>query len=143
MSGSSGQAPHLRWLLAMNRKLIWAGLVVLAAGVLAGFLPVRSHGTGCGSAFNASSDAGSADLDAAIRRDRAGLPPGESTGEVAESCDSLRSLVRIPAIVLVAVGGGLAAGAWVLDTRRAVRAEGGAMFLGRPVRPRPDDDPEK
>lgn len=126
----------------MNHKLIWAGIAVLAAGLLTGFLPLRAHGTSCGSAFVASDDATVADLSTAIRRDQQGLPvEGSGTG-VSDSCDSMRSLVRIPAIVLLALGGGLAAGVWVVDSRRAVRAEGGAMFLGRPVgRRRDDEDP--
>jgi hypothetical protein len=69
------------------RVLLWVGLVTLGAGVLVGLLPLASQGESCGSAFHA----------------------GNPFLTAAPTCDDLRSLVRVPGIVLVVLGAGLSA----------------------------------
>lgn len=66
------------------KVLSWVGLVLLAVGLLVGLLPLSSQGEGCGSAFRAANPF---------------LTP--------PSCDDIRSLVRIPAVVLLVLGAGL------------------------------------
>lgn len=93
---------------AVNRTLIWVGIVLLAAGLITGFVPVSTHGASCGSAFHGSRDATVADYSRAIEWDQRGLgvPADGSLSAVSDACDSLRSVVRIPALVLTVIGGG-------------------------------------
>lgn len=81
------------------KVLSWVGLAVLAVGVLVGLIPVSSGGSSCGSAFFGSDDAYVSDLVDSF----SGI-----SGSSAESCDGLRSVIRVPAIVLLVIGGGLA-----------------------------------
>lgn len=75
--------------------LIAAGL--LLAGLAIGLIPVSSSGVNCGSAFIASDDAHVADLVGT-------MSGGLGTQGAAASCDSLRSLVAIPAWVFLGLG---------------------------------------
>ncbi|OPG13875.1 hypothetical protein [Microbispora sp. GKU 823] len=65
-------------------------LVLLAVGLVVGFMPVSYQGVNCGSAFAASGDALVSDLTEGTR--------------VASSCDDARGLLRLPAYALVGVG---------------------------------------
>jgi hypothetical protein len=80
------------------KVLSWVGLAVLGVGALVGLIPVSSGGASCGSAFFGSDDAYVSDLVDSF----SGV-----SGSRADSCDDLRSLVRIPAIVLLVLGAGL------------------------------------
>jgi hypothetical protein len=104
----------------VNRRLIWIGLVVLAAGLIIGFSPLSARGASCGSAFTGSKDATAADYSRAIERDQRGLgvPGGGSLTAVSDACDSLRSVVRIPALTLTILGGGPALWVWAASGRR-------------------------
>jgi hypothetical protein len=75
-----------------------AGLVLLLAGLLLGFLPRSAQGVTCGSAFVASGKPYVSDL------------LGETRGARADCVDT-RSGARTPAIVLLSVGGALTLGA--------------------------------
>lgn len=104
----------------MNRTLIWVGIVLFAAGVIVGVMPLSARGVSCGSAFHRSSATDSADYARAIQRDQRGLGlPDGSLTSAAEACDSLRSIVQVPAVVLLVAGGGLAVGVWFVQGRRA------------------------
>lgn len=70
--------------------------LMLAAGLVAGFVPVSSQGANCGSAFHKSDDADVSDLTNTMT--------GYGSTSAADSCDSLRSVVRIPALALIGVG---------------------------------------
>lgn len=102
----------------MKRALVWAGVVVLAAGILTGLAPLSSHSVDCGSALIAS------DADPALVE--------------ASSCDSLRSLARIPALILGLAGVALLAAGWWGGSRE-VDLRGHRRFLGRPVGRGPDE----
>jgi hypothetical protein len=102
-----------------RRKLIWIGVALLAAGLITGFSPLSARGASCGSAFHESRDAAVADYTRAIEQDQGLLgADGGSLTSVSDSCESLRSVVRIPALVLTVLGGGLALGVWAADGRR-------------------------
>lgn len=78
-----------------SKALAVIAFIVLGAGALTGFIPVSSQGANCGSAFVESRDASVSDLTDAFM--------GQS-GNAAETCKDLRSIVRIPALVLLGVG---------------------------------------
>jgi hypothetical protein len=81
----------------MNAKVLaLIGAVMLVAGLIVGFIPVSSGGSGCGSAFAASSDAHVSDLVNAM---------SGRESSIREQCDSLRSIIAIPAWVLLGLGG--------------------------------------
>lgn len=105
------------------RKLIWAGIITIGVGLIVGFTPVSSHSASCGSAFIRSDDADTADLTHAIQRDSQGLGLPADRGSLsaaADACDSLRSVVRIPAFALLLVGAGLAVVPYATQQRRAL-----------------------
>jgi hypothetical protein len=77
------------------KALAVAAAVLIGAGALTGFIPVTSQGTNCGSAFVRSGDAFSRDLTLSMRG-------GYGTAEY--TCSDLRSILRIPALILIGVG---------------------------------------
>jgi hypothetical protein len=90
-----------------SKALKWIAFIVFGAALVAGLMPVTSQGENCGSAFIASRDASVADLTQALMgRD----------GDAAASCEDLRSILRIPAIIMLGIsvitliGSGLASG---------------------------------
>lgn len=76
-----------------HKVLLIVGGALLGIGLLIGLLPVSADGASCGSALVASDDAVVSAL--------AGL----GSFGAAEACDSLRSLLMIPAVVLMVAGG--------------------------------------
>ncbi|MEV1003874.1 hypothetical protein [Nonomuraea sp. NPDC050202] len=81
-------------------------LILIGSGVLTGFLPVTSGGQDCGSAFVE-----------AVPDDA--LPSIASYARLflSDGCTDVRSLVRIPAIVLLAAGGAALCAAGTLRWR--------------------------
>ena len=102
----------------LKAALLWAGLVIIAAGIVTGLMPMTSNTISCGSAF-ASSDAAPSEL--------------ENT-----DCDSMRSLARVPAVILLVFGGGLLAAGTFQGTGGGVDMRGHRMVLGKPVGKRDD-----
>jgi hypothetical protein len=85
-----------------RRVLLLVGLALFAGGLLFGFLPRTVSGVSCGSAFVENQHAPNvADLTAVML--------GRST-DIADRCSDVRSSGRIPAIVLLVLGGGLTVG---------------------------------
>ncbi|TYB53505.1 hypothetical protein FXF51_49580 [Nonomuraea sp. PA05] len=84
----------------MGAKIVaFVALVLIGAGVLTGFLPLTAGGHACGSAF-------------------VEVMPDESLGLLSiDECGDVRSLVRIPAIVLMAAGGATLGGAVLMRWR--------------------------
>ncbi|GAA4986006.1 hypothetical protein HD597_011131 [Nonomuraea thailandensis] len=75
-------------------------LILIGSGLLTGFLPVTSGGQACGSAF----------AEAAPDETAIAFYPDDG-------CTDVRSLVRIPAIVLLAAGGATLCAAGMLRWR--------------------------
>lgn len=75
------------------KALAFVAALLLGAGALVGFIPVSSQGVNCGSALVESNDLFASDLAEGLL--------GRST-DARATCTDLRSLVRIPAIVLLA-----------------------------------------
>jgi hypothetical protein len=98
----------------MKRVLITLGLVLFIGGIGLGFLPVSVGRVGCGSAFVGSDYASEAELTNTM------LGPASDETEV--RCDSARSATRIPAIILLVVGLGLAAAGGVAPGRKPEQA---------------------
>lgn len=93
--------------------LAWVGAALFAVGLLVGFIPTSAGGASCGSAFIATDDAFGADL------------YGSMTGGSVDHqvlCSDRRSLLRVPAIGLILVGGGLGAAGWAVSSRLAHEA---------------------
>jgi redox-regulated HSP33 family molecular chaperone len=90
------------------RILLAAGLVLLAGGLLIGFLPRSAADVSCGSAFHGNGDALGADFGRAAAADSAGVRLGSVTA-ISDRCSDARSATRIPAIVLLVLGGAAAA----------------------------------
>ncbi|MGW5259725.1 hypothetical protein ACWEQG_02040 [Microbispora sp. NPDC004025] len=99
----------------MTKVLGWIGALVLVAGLLVGFIPVSSSGVTCGSAFVESREAFVHDLTESMFN---------RVSSVAQACEDLRSLVRIPAIVLVVIAVILLFGAIVSHGRQEPTQEG-------------------
>lgn len=78
------------------KALKWVALIVLGAGLVTGLMPVTSQGENCGSAFIASRDAWRADL---LKVNAEGY-----AGNAEETCTDLRSILRIPAVILLGIG---------------------------------------
>ncbi len=78
------------------KALKWVAFIVLGAGLVTGFMPVTSQGENCSSVFIASNDAWLADV-LKVRTD--GRP-----GDAEETCTDLRSILRIPAVILLGAG---------------------------------------
>jgi hypothetical protein len=98
-----------------RRVLLLVGLALVVGGLLFGFLPRTVSGVSCGSAFVENRHAAnSADLLGAIL--------GESTG-IADRCSDVRSASRIPALVLLALGGVLAVGSAFVGPEPGSRPE--------------------
>lgn len=77
------------------KALVWIAFGVFGAALITGFAPVTSQGSNCGSAFVESRDAGVDDLvDAFSGR----------MGSAEDSCKELRSILRIPAFILLGAG---------------------------------------
>jgi hypothetical protein len=112
----------------MSPKTIFViAAILLGVGALVGFIPVTSQGVNCGSALVESSAARVADYANAFG--------GRLTGHAA-SCKDLRSILRIPAIILL-VGGGIGLlSAFIMRTNRLGPA-------GTPERPSSDDVQER
>lgn len=91
-------------MVSAARGLSLVGFLVVVAGLITGFMPVSAQGTNCGSAFHASRDAETADLTHAMEADGAGVSLFD-VSSTADACSSLRSTVRIPAVVLLMLGG--------------------------------------
>lgn len=89
----------------MNGKvvLVIVGAGVLLVGLVIGLVPLSAEGANCGSALRASDDAFVSDLVGT-------MSGGFGTEGAAAACDSLRSIVRIPVIALMLIGGGLGIG---------------------------------
>ena len=73
------------------------GVCLLVVGLVVGLVPVSSGGVSCGSAFVGSNEAYVRDLTSTLDSD------GVSTN-LAGDCGSLRSVLRIPAVALLALG---------------------------------------
>lgn len=99
--------------MTTRAAVVLAGLALAAAGLVLGLIPQSTAGVSCGSAFHRTDKAETADLTAAILADNGGPQPGPS---VADRCDDATTSRRIPAIVLLVVGGVLAAGAGLAGT---------------------------
>ncbi|MEV8638090.1 hypothetical protein AB0395_41205 [Streptosporangium sp. NPDC051023] len=91
------------------KALAIVAAVIIGAGALVGLIPVTSEGVNCGSAFVKSNDALVSDLTQSMS--------GKSTDTVS-ACTDLRSLIRIPALVLLLGGMVALAGAGIVDSRR-------------------------
>jgi hypothetical protein len=74
----------------MNAKVLaLVGVVLLVAGLIVGFAPVSSGGADCGSAFNPES----------------GMTLAITAGwEAINGCESLHSILAIPAWILMGIG---------------------------------------
>jgi hypothetical protein len=83
----------------------WLSAIVLIVGFFVGFLPTSSGGVACGSAFIESDEAEVADIRDAIRADQLGTTL-DTVGAKAAACEDRRSLLRVPAIALMVLGGG-------------------------------------
>ncbi|WP_431904037.1 hypothetical protein [Nonomuraea sp. bgisy101] len=92
--------------------LLIMALVVGAFGLAAGLMPVSAGGTNCGSAFIASDEA------AAVDFTRSFGAPAESEIRVVSKCEFVHSMLRIPAIALLLIAGGLLIGWGVANGRR-------------------------
>lgn len=93
-----------------------AGLL-LAVGLFVGFAPVSSGGVACGSAFSPSRDA--------LRSDFINAGYGRSTN-ARGGCEATRSAMRIPAILLTALGGiGLLGG--LIAASSGTRGDGNSL----------------
>jgi hypothetical protein len=80
----------------MSAKAIaFVAFLLIGSGVLAGILPVTEQGEQCGSAFKGISLSENETDSLSYARHL----------ERVESCEDVRNLVRIPAIVLIAAGG--------------------------------------
>lgn len=73
--------------------------VLLAVGLLVGFLPVHAAGVNCGSAFVASNGLGANEIESEL-----GLVPG--AGDALSACSDARSGRLVPAVVFLVLGGG-------------------------------------
>lgn len=82
----------------------WIGAALLLAGLIVGFVPVSSGGVSCGGAFWESSDARVDDLVRTMRADSLGIGHLDELSPAEDACDSLRSVVLIPAAVLGGLG---------------------------------------
>lgn len=86
------------------RILIVAGLVLLAGGLILGFLPKTAPGpfgpVSCGSAFRGSSDAAVTDF-----QDTLGGGPSAPLGSAETACAAKRSDARTLPVVLLVLGG--------------------------------------
>jgi hypothetical protein len=71
----------------LRSVLIWIGTVVFVIGLVVGFTPLAADGTKCGSAFKRG-----------------------NTFLMADSCDQIRSVVRVGSLALLLAGAGLAVG---------------------------------
>ncbi|WP_433225561.1 hypothetical protein [Actinomadura formosensis] len=113
--------------------LLIVGLAMFAGGIAVGCAPLRSHGVGCGSAVRGTSEAEVSDFRHAMERDQRGLGlPGGSLTAASEGCDSLRRVVRYPAVVLLLGGTGLAVGGLWVGYQRETGMERAVTVLGRP-----------
>jgi hypothetical protein len=80
----------------MSAKAIaFVAFLLIGSGVLVGILPVTEQGEKCGSAFKGIS----------LSEDETDSLSYASQLERVESCEDVRNLVRIPAIVLILAGG--------------------------------------
>lgn len=82
------------------KAIVFVAILLLVAGAVVGFMPVTSHGEACGSAF------------------ASGSTFAQAFGGVAESCSDLRSILRIPAIILLVAGGLTLVAAAMVTTAR-------------------------
>ena len=78
-----------------TRAIAFVAFLLIGSGVLTGILPVTEQGEKCGSAFKGIS---------LSEDDTDSLSSAGQWKQVA-SCEDVRNLVRIPAIVLIAAGG--------------------------------------
>ncbi|MFF3437838.1 hypothetical protein [Streptosporangium sp. NPDC002721] len=74
-----------------TRAIAFVAFLLIGSGVLTGILPVTAQGEECGSAFKEIS----------LIKDEMFATQWEQV----RSCEDVRNLVRIPAIVLIAAGG--------------------------------------
>lgn len=82
--------------MTTRRVLLLVGLVLLAGGLLMGFLPRSAGGVSCGSPFAASNQS-------AYTRDLVNSMYGQRT-DVAAQCAAARSSGQVPAIILSVAG---------------------------------------
>lgn len=97
-----------------RRVLLLVGLALVAGGLLFGFLPRSVSGENCGSAFVENRSVWTADVGNAMG--------GRSTN-IADRCSDTRSSGRIPALVLLVLGGMLAVGSVFIGPEPGSRAE--------------------
>lgn len=105
----------------MRTAFLWIGVLLFAGGMVAGFVPLGSQGTNCGSAFRPHHE-----------YDLWSMP---------NDCDAVRSEARTLALTCAIVGAG------VVLVEVAVRSQASSRehrtILGRPARrPSPPDDGE-
>jgi hypothetical protein len=87
---------------AMNaRQILWLiGGCLLGAALVVGLVPVHKQGVSCGSALHKSNQAEIADLTSTF----AGVGDTFGDGSIEESCDSTRSILKIPTFALAGIG---------------------------------------
>ena len=90
----------------MARVLSVIASVLFGLGVVVGLVPVSARGTSCGAAFWPSSDARVQDFTNAIIADSQRIPLRDGGG-VEAACTDLLSVVRVPALALIAVSAGV------------------------------------
>ena len=94
----------------MNARLAATiGAALLLVGLVVGLMPVSRGGVSCGSAYHASGDANVSDLASTLG--------GGAVTNTADDCDSLRSILRIPSVVLL-LGGGIFVAVAATNRRR-------------------------
>ncbi|GAB3456095.1 hypothetical protein GCM10027570_37290 [Streptomonospora sediminis] len=91
--------------MTTRNVLLTVGSCLLLAAAVGGLVPLSAEGSSCGSAFFATNDAAVDDWTAV-------LTGGSASAEAA--CDSLRSVVLIPLVVLAALGTVLFLAGWTL-----------------------------
>jgi hypothetical protein len=92
------------------RILLATGLVLLAGGLILGFLPKSAAGVSCGSAFHGTDAATVADYGSTLTGSL-DVPPA---GGYAAACDDARSSAKTAPIVLLVLGGAALVGAAVV-----------------------------
>jgi hypothetical protein len=83
------------------RILLAAGLVLLAGGLILGFLPKTAAGVSCGSAFHGTDAATVADYGSTLT----GSLDAPPVGGYAAACADARSAAKTAPIVLLVLGG--------------------------------------
>lgn len=89
---------------SVPKVLVIIGLTLFGLGLGGGFIPVKSQGVTCGSAFVESNDPQVAAFTSAITADAGGYQLGAGT-TVVDTCADARSVIRVPVVAFLVVGG--------------------------------------